>query len=125
MSKNEVKEFNVFGNVYGVSLWRSGMSVIFDMLDDQAGNKENSELHEYKQALNQEGEYSLKINGKFNPNSISSSELFNNFVADLKDNFLNEELEQIGFSKEWLMAEHNKLVEIAINLNSNSVEIEL
>ena len=61
MSKNEVKEFNVFGNVYGVSLWRSGMSVIFDMLDDQAGNKENSELHEYKQALNQEGEYSLKM----------------------------------------------------------------
>ena len=101
------------------------MSVIFDMLDDQAGNKENSKLHEYKQALNQEGEYSLKINGKFNPNSISSSELFNNFVGDLKDNFLNEELEQIGFSKEWLTAEHNKLVEIAINLNKNRVEIEL
>lgn len=124
MSKNEVKEFNVFGNVYGVSLWRSGMSVIFDMLDDQAGNKENSELHEYKQALNQEGEYSLKINGKFNPNSVASSELFNNFVDDLKANILNKELEQVGFSKEWLIDQHNKLVEIAINLNKNKVEIE-
>lgn len=123
MSKNEVKEFNVFGNVYGVSLWRSGMSAIFDMLDDQ-GNKENSELHEYKQALNQEGEYSLKINGKFNPNSVSSSELFNNFVDDLKANILNSELEQVGFSKEWLISQHNKLVEIAINLNKNRVEIE-
>ena len=121
----EIKEFNVYGNTYGVSLWRSGMSVIFDMLDDQAGNKENSELHEYKQALNQEGEYSLKINDKFNPNSISSSELFNNFVEDLKANILSDELEQIGFSKEWLIAEHNRLVETAINLNKNRVEIEL
>lgn len=125
MFKNEVKEFNVYGNTYGVSLWRSGMSVIFDMLDELAGNKENSELHEYKQALNQEGEYSLKINDKFNPNSISSSELFNNFIADLKANILNGELEQIGFSKEWLIAEHNRLVETAINLNNNRVEIEL
>ena len=124
MVKNEVKEFNVYGNVYGVSLWRSGMSVIFDMLDDQAGNKENSELHEYKQALNQEGTYSLKINSKFNPNSVSSSELFNNFVDDLKANILNSELEQVGFSKEWLISQHNKLVEIAINLNKNKVEIE-
>ena len=124
MPKNEVKEFNVFGNVYGVSLWRSGMSAIFDMLDDQASNKENSELHEYKKALNQEGEYSLKINGKFNPNSVSSSELFNNFVDDLKANILNSELEQVGFSKEWLMSQHNKLVEIAINLNKNKVEFD-
>ena len=124
MSKNEVKEFNVFGNVYGVSLWRSGMSVIFDMLDGLAGSKENSELHEYKQALNQEGTYSLKINGKFNPNSVSSSELFNNFADDLKANILNSELEQVGFSKEWLISQHNKLVEIAINLNKNKVEIE-
>lgn len=124
MVKNEVKEFNVYGNVYGVSLWRSGMAAIFDMLDGLAGSKENSELQEYKQALNQEGTYSLKINGKFNPNSVSSSELFNNFVDDLKANILNSELEQVGFSKEWLISQHNKLVEIAINLNKNKVEIE-
>lgn len=119
-----VKEFNVYGNVYGVSLWRSGMAAIFDMLDNLAGSKEDRELHEYKQALNQEGEYSLKINGKFNPNSVASSELFNNFVDDLKANILNKELEQVGFSKEWLIDQHNKLVEIAINLNKNKVEIE-
>lgn len=124
MVKNEVKEFNVFGNVYGVSLWRSGMGTIFDMLNNLEGNKENSEIREYKEALNQEGIYSLKINGKFNPNSVSSSELFNNFVDDLKANILNSELEQVGFSKEWLISQHNKLVEIAINLNKNKIEIE-
>ncbi len=125
MAKNKVKEFNVYGNAYGVSLWRSGMRTIFEMLNNLEGNKENSEIREYKEALNQEGEYSLKINGKFNPNSVSSSELFNNFVDDLKANILNSELEQVGFSKEWLITQHNKLVEIAINLNSNRVEIEL
>lgn len=120
----EVKEFNVYGNVYGVSLWRSGMGTIFEMLNNLEGNKENSEIREYKEALNQEGAYSLKINGKFNPNRVSSSELFNNFVEDLKANILNSELEQVGFSKEWLIDQHNKLVEIAINLNKNKVEIE-
>ena len=120
----EVKEFNVYGNVYGVSLWRSGMGTIFEMLNNLEGNKENSEIREYKEALNQEGAYSLKINGKFNPNSVSSSELFNNFVDDLKANILNSELEQVGFSKEWLMSQHNKLVEIAINLNKNKVEFD-
>lgn len=124
MVKNKVREFNVYGNVYGVSLWRSGMGTIFDMLNNLEGNKENSEIREYKEALNQEGIYSLKINGKFNPNSVSSSELFNNFVDDLKANVLNSELEQVGFSKEWVISQHNKLVEIAINLNKNKVEIE-
>lgn len=124
MAKNEVKEFNVYGNVYGVSLWRSGMGTIFEMLNNLEGNNENSEIREYKEALNQEGTYSLKINGKFNPNSVSSSELFNNFVDDLKANILNSELEQVGFSKEWLISQHNKLVEIAINLNKNRVEID-
>lgn len=120
----EVKEFNVYGNVYGVSLWRSGMGTIFEMLNNLEGNKENSEIREYKEALNQEGAYSLKVNGKFNSNSVSSSELFNNFVDDLKANILNSELEQVGFSKEWLISQHNKLVEIAINLNKNRVEID-
>lgn len=120
----EVKEFNVYGNVYGVSLWRSGMGTIFEMLNNLEGNKENSEIREYKEALNQEGAYSLKINGKFNPNSVSSSELFNNFIDDLKANILNSELEQVGFSKEWLMSQHNKLVEIVINLNKNKVEFD-
>lgn len=120
----EVKEFNVYGNVYGVSLWRSGMGTIFEMLNSLEGNKENSEIREYKEALNHEGAYSLKINGKFNPNSVSSSELFNNFVDDLKANILNSELEQVGFSKEWLMSQHNNLVEIAINLNKNKVEFD-
>ena len=49
MAKNEVKEFNVYGNVYGVSLWRSGMGTIFEMLNNLEGNKENSEMKEFKE----------------------------------------------------------------------------
>ena len=124
MVKNEVKEFNVYGNVYGVSLWRSGMGTIFEMLNNLEGNKENSEMKEFKEALNKEEAYSFKIKGKYNKNFLTNTEIFYLFIDNLKAGFFNRELKEIGFSTEWLIDQHNKLVEIAINLNKNKVEIE-